>query len=128
MRRRVTAPTWDGVVTEKKAVKKRRKKYGEAHTQGMKKYEWQSYTVYQVIIQKDDGDVFVLSDEDSSFRFDNYVVGDRVRYHGFIDYVEKYDKRNSRYIICAYCGNDNEPCLDSCLHCDEPLLKGAAKQ
>jgi ribosomal protein L40E len=57
--------------------------------------------------------------------FDNYAVGDRVRYHGFMDYVEKYDKRNSKYILCAKCGNDNDPRLDRCSHCDKPLLKGS---
>jgi hypothetical protein len=54
--RRKAAPTWGGRVTEKKVVKKRRKKYGGAYTSGTDRFEWQRYTVYQVVIQKDDGD------------------------------------------------------------------------
>ena len=126
--RRIIGPSWDGVVTDKKVTKKRRKKYGGANANGPGNYEWQSYTLYEVVIQKDDGNYYVIGIEDSSFVFDNYAVGDKVRYHGFMEYVEKYDKSNSKFILCAKCGNDNDPHLDNCTHCDNPLLKGARKQ
>ena len=125
--RRIVAPSWNGIVTEKKVLKKRRKHYGGDNTGGTDNFEWQSYTLYQVVIQKDDGDYYVIGVENSTFVFDNYAVGDKVRYHGFMEYVEKYDKRNNNFILCAFCGNDNDPHMDNCTHCDNPLLKGAKR-
>jgi hypothetical protein len=126
--RRMKAPTWDGMVEEKNVLKKRRKKYTKRKMFFGSRYEWQNYTVYQVVIRKDDKGVMTLDYENSSYHYDNYTVGDRVRFHGFMEYVEKYDKRGCKFIICAYCKNDCKPQLNLCDHCGTPLLKGAMAQ
>ena len=114
---------WDGAVTDKRIVQKKRKVYDDPSGDN-DTFSWEKYQVYEIVIQKQDGSYHTMGREDR-FVFDNYAIGDRVRWHGFIGYLEKYDKRNSRYIFCAKCGNDCNPKLDFCDHCDAPLFKGA---
>jgi len=115
---------WEGTVADKRVAQKKRRVYDDP-TDG-DSFSWQKYAAYEIVIQRQDGKYHITSREDS-FVFDNYAIGDRVRWHGAISYLEKYDKRNSRYIFCAKCGNDCDPKLDSCDHCAAPLLKGAGR-
>jgi len=120
---RSNTENWEGVVTDKRVVQKKRKVYDDP-TGDSNTFSWQKYVDYEIVIQKQDGNYYTTGREDC-FVFDNYAIGDRVRWHGAISYLEKYDKRNSRYIFCAKCGNDCDPKLTLCDHCDSPLLKGA---
>ncbi len=52
-----------------------------------------------------------------------YFVGDVVRYHVGLDFLEKYDKSRDTYIPCCSCGAKNETYNTECSRCHTPLLK-----
>ena len=49
--------------------------------------------------------------------------GDKVRYHGKLDYYEKYDKSHDVEIPCAKCHKFVDIHLDDCPHCHVPVIK-----
>ena len=49
--------------------------------------------------------------------------GDLVRYHGKLDYYEKYDKTHDTEVPCAKCRKFVDIHLDSCPHCHVPIIK-----
>jgi len=50
-------------------------------------------------------------------------VGDRVRYHGKLDYYEKYDKSHDAEVPCADCGRYVDIRLENCPVCKAPIIK-----
>ena len=52
-----------------------------------------------------------------------YKVGDVVRYHNQIDYLEKYDKSRDSYSVCALCKVKADINAGRCPKCSAPLLK-----
>jgi len=50
-------------------------------------------------------------------------IGDRVRYHGKLDYFEKYDKSRDADVPCANCKKYVNIRLDACPNCHVPVIK-----
>jgi len=50
-------------------------------------------------------------------------VGDKVRYHGKLDYFEKYDKSRDTEVPCANCKKYIDLRLDHCPACQVPVVK-----
>ena len=108
---------WEGVVTDKKVEKKRRQVNSGGDSQ------WQYYTTYSVIFDKDGGGQYKLSHEDTTLVYDYYQEGDRVRFHGRLGSLEKYDKSRDAIIFCNACASLNDINDTDCFRCGCPLLK-----
>lgn len=115
-RNRSTA--WDGVVADKQIHQKRRKR----KTDDNGSY-WEQYVLFTVIIKRDDGKTHTLSAEDDDTVFNYYQVGDKVRHHGGLNSIEKYDKSKDKIIFCNACAYLNDIKDDYCVKCRCPLLK-----
>jgi hypothetical protein len=50
-------------------------------------------------------------------------IGDKVRYHGTLDYYEKYDKSRDTKVPCANCRQYVNIRLDNCPNCQVPVIK-----
>ena len=50
-------------------------------------------------------------------------IGDRVRYHGKLDYYEKYDKSRDAEVPCANCRKYIDIRLEYCPVCQAPVIK-----
>ena len=50
-------------------------------------------------------------------------IGDRVRYHGKLDYYEKYDKSRDAEVPCANCHIFIDIRFDTCPNCHVPVIK-----
>jgi hypothetical protein len=50
-------------------------------------------------------------------------IGDKVRYHGKLDYYEKYDKSRDTEVPCAGCRRYVNIRLDNCPNCQVPVIK-----
>ena len=50
-------------------------------------------------------------------------IGDRVRYHGKLDYYEKYDKSRDAEVPCPNCLQYVDIRLESCPKCSVPVIK-----
>lgn len=108
---------WDGVVVDKsKKLKNRVVDSGDNHYT-------ENYTVYKVIIKKDNGKKHVLRNENSDVVYNYYQIGDKVRFHGKLDTLEKYDKSHDSIIFCNACATINKIEDDVCFRCKCPLLK-----
>ena len=110
--------TWDGVVVDKQIEEKRRKRHS-----GDNDYYWEQYTLFTVIIKRDDGKIYTKSAEDDDTVFNYYQIGDKVRHHGGLNSIEKYDKSGDDIIFCNACASLNDIKDDYCLRCKCPLLK-----
>lgn len=111
-------PMWDGVVVDKKKAsrpdhKKNKREPDRAHF----------YTEYTLVIRKENGKKQKLTNRDNSEQYYHFQVGDRVRWHPNLSYLEKYDKSRDNYIFCAVCGKKNHIKNDRCEHCNAPLFK-----
>jgi hypothetical protein len=114
-------PAWDGIVEDKKAFQKtRRKKDGNGN-----KYN-ETYTEYIVYIRRQNSDIFELKKEESA-QYDYFKIGDYVHYHGnkYLHYIEKYDKSLDTTVFCACCGNQSDIRDNYCERCGCILLKEA---
>lgn len=109
--------TWDGVVFEKKAIKKRKKR-----TSGDDTY-YEDVMIYSVIIKKDSGGEHEISTENDDTLYRYYKEGDRVRRHGGLKSFEKYDKSNDDIIFCAACATLCDINEEMCPRCHCPILK-----
>ncbi|OPZ73707.1 MAG: hypothetical protein BWY80_00862 [Firmicutes bacterium ADurb.Bin456] len=109
--------TWDGVVVDKQIEKKRRKKHS-----GDRSY-WEQYTLFSVIIKKDNGKIYTRSTENDDTVFNYFKVGDKVRHHGGLNSIEKFDKTGDEIIFCGACAYLNDIRDDFCVKCKCPLLK-----
>lgn len=110
--------TWDGVVVDKQVENKRRKRHS-----GNKDYYWQQYTVFTVSFKKDNGKIYTTRTEDDDTVYNYFQIGDKVRHHGGLNSLEKYDKSNDDIIFCAACASLNDINDDYCSRCKCPLLK-----
>jgi hypothetical protein len=114
---RSRSTTWDGVVVDKQIEEKRRRRRS-----GDKSY-WEQYTLFSVIIKRDDGKIYTKSAEDDDTVFNYYQIGDKVRHHGGLNSIEKYDKSGDEIIFCNACTYLNDIKDDLCIKCKCPLLK-----
>ncbi len=112
---------WDGVV-EHKQVERREKIRKDSDGQRRKA----SYDVYVLSIRKQNGKLLSVESIDTPGVFDQFQVGDTVRYHGnrHLNCLEKYDKRLDSELFCVSCGAGHDPRANYCSACGCPLLKG----
>lgn len=115
---RKRSKTWDGTVTDKKAIKKNRRQ-----SSGNDDYYWESYVEYTVFIRSDQGKEHKLRVDNNDTIYNYYRVGDRVRHHKGLNTYEKYDKSGDSVIFCACCAKLNDMQTDTCSFCKCPLLK-----
>ena len=110
--------TWDGVVVDKQIEQKKRKK-----RTGNNGYYWKNYVLYTVVIKSERGARHTRSVEDDDTVFNYYQIGDKVRYHGGLNSLEKYDKSGDQIIFCNACASLNDIQNETCFRCHCPLLK-----
>jgi len=109
--------TWDGVVTEKKAYKRRVNDSNDDSS--MVRHE----NVYVIKIKKSNGGSKKHKFVNLSGVYDYYNEGDHLRHHKGFQYYEKYDKSHDSVIMCAACLTMNDINTDHCSRCKCPLLK-----
>lgn len=108
---------WDGIVIDKDKKRKTR-------TQGSGDDSYiENYIRYQVVIKKNDGKKHTIKQDDTDVVFNYYQIGDKVRFHGKLDTLEKYDKSHDSIIFCNACASINRIEDDVCFRCKCPLLK-----
>jgi hypothetical protein len=115
--RRGKKEDWDGVVIDKKKKRKTR-----SQGSGDDSYN-ETYIQHQVIIKKDNGKKHVLKHDDTDVVYNYYQIGDKVRFHGKLNSLEKYDKSHDSIIFCSACASINKIEDDVCFRCKCPLLK-----
>lgn len=115
---RSRSETWDGVVVDKRIEQKRRKK-------GDRKigYYWEDYVLYAVVIESERKTMHSRSVEDDDTVFNYFQIGDKVRHHGGLNSLEKFDKSGDSIIFCNACASLNDIRSESCFRCHCPLLK-----
>ncbi len=109
--------TWDGTVIDKRIQRKVKKKTG------WDEIKYDTYTVYSVVIRDDRGKEHVVTYRDDDTMYNYYRIGDRVRHHGKLRSIEKYDKSGDLFIPCGACGTLCPIDEDFCHRCKCPLLK-----
>ena len=112
---------YDGTVVNKTVEEKVKEvKDNDGETTWKRKVK---YTEYKVHIRCDDGRMRYMTDEFESPRFNDFQIGERLRYHGHFYYYEHYDKSRMTHLNCLCCGTINDIRRDGCEHCGAPLLK-----
>lgn len=107
--------TWDGAVVSKRVYK------GKTKDDDTGAYS--KSTVYEMVVQSDDGRLHKHSFANNPLIYNYFKVGDRVRHHkGFSPY-EKFDKSEDTNIFCIACYEPNSMANDICTRCKCPLLK-----
>jgi len=102
---------WDGIVIDKKIERKPIKKDRE------------DYILYNIYIRRSNGKVHSISAEDDDTIYNYYQIGDKVRHHGGLNTLEKYNKSKDKIIFCNACASLNDIEDDYCHRCKCPLLK-----
>jgi len=119
---RASARTWDGEVIDKKIT--RHNTYDD-NTSGV--YDVHYY--HAIIFRLAGGGRKKMQRKcqtGSLNEWDMMVylnIGDRVRYHGRLDYYEKYDKSRDAEVPCANCHKYVDIRLDNCPYCQVPVIK-----
>jgi hypothetical protein len=118
--RRAGAKTWDGEVIDKKViVRDSEDRNGNAQT---------SYD-HTIVFRLSSGGKKKMKRRlrsGSLGAWDMMVylsVGDKVRYHGKLDYYEKYDKTRDAEVPCANCRVYVDLRHDVCPNCGAPVIK-----
>lgn len=115
---RKRSKTWDGVVVDKTAKKKKKKV-----NDGDDNYRTEIYTEYCVVIKSDQGKKYEITEHNTTFLYDYYNLGDKVRHHAGLNSYEKFDKSKDSIVFCAACGTLCNIEEDHCPRCKCPLLK-----
>ncbi|MHB1152588.1 MAG: hypothetical protein ACYCWE_06555 [Eubacteriales bacterium] len=113
-----TGRQWEGNVIYKE-VNDRKKSYISGN-----KVIQQVYTEYAVHVKTLNGKNIILTYKNDDTMYNYFNIGDRIRHHGKVKYIEKYDKSNDSIILCAACGYKSDIRADYCSACGCPLLKG----
>ena len=119
---RAWASTWDGEVVNKTIVK-------HQYSNRPDKHHTHTYYLHTIFFRLANGGRKKMrrklhSSSLNAWNMMTYLgIGDQVRYHGKLDYYEKYDKSRDAQIPCAVCGKFVDIRPDRCPHCQAPLLK-----
>ena len=114
---------WEGTV-EDKLIKTYEKRSRDRETGE----EEVSYSTYYQVLFRDTGGRERKAVQSVRSLYDYLEAGDRVRYHGRLNYYEKYDKSREDFIPCASCGHREDARASRCGRCGCVLLKGAVQQ
>jgi hypothetical protein len=112
---RLNSKTWDGIIVDKKAVKKRRRIKDDDSIK--------EYIEYTIFIRNNNGKTRTSSADDDDTLYNYYQIGDKVRHHKGLNSFEKYDKSKDSIIFCNACASLNHIDDDFCFRCKCPLLK-----
>ncbi|MBN2793952.1 MAG: zinc ribbon domain-containing protein [Clostridia bacterium] len=112
--------TWDGVVVDKTATKKKKKVSTGSDNND---FYWKQYMEYIVVIRSEKGKKHKLRTEDDATIYNYYNVGEKVRHHAGLNTFEKYDKTHDSIIFCNACATKCDITMDTCPRCKCPLLK-----
>lgn len=118
--RKKRSKTWDGVVVDKTATKKKKKVNTGSDNND---YYWKEYMEYIVEIRSEKNKKHKIRTEDDATLYHYYQVGDKVRHHAGLDTFEKYDKTHDTIIFCNACATKCDIQMDTCPRCKCPLLK-----
>jgi len=110
-------PSWEGTVIDKKK-QRRRRRIKEANG-----YRYEDYIEYIVYFGGPSGQTHEVTIENNDLLFDYYNIGDRIKFHGLLRTIEKYDKSKDEVIFCNACSDVNDIKDDYCHRCKAPLLK-----
>ena len=120
--RRASAKTWDGDVIDKKITERRNR--NDAAATG---YDLDYY--HTIVFRLTSGGKKKMqrklrTNEMNAWDMMIYLnIGDRVRYHGKLDYYEKYDKSRDAEVPCANCHKYVDIQLEHCPVCQAPIIK-----
>ncbi len=112
-KRHFNKKSWEGVVIDKDIKTKR----------DSKNYSYNTYKEYTVRFKGNNGEKHKISIRRNREYFDYFKIGDRVRFHGGLNTIEKFDKSRDSIIYCNACGTKNDITNDFCRRCKVPLLK-----
>lgn len=115
--KRKRSKTWDGIVIDKTA-KKKRKNVGNGEDSYVKRY-----IDYTVVIQAENKKKYKIKVADNPLYYNYYKIGDKVRHHAGLNTYEKYDKRSDDIIFCNACSRKCDIQEEECPKCHCPLLK-----
>jgi len=119
---RASARTWDGEVTDKKITERRSRNNAAATGYDIDYY-------HTIVFRLASGGKKEMrrklrTNELNAWDMMIYLnIGDRVRYHGKLDYYEKYDKSRDAEIPCANCHKYVDIRLEYCPVCQVPIIK-----
>ncbi|MFP4457247.1 MAG: hypothetical protein ACLFPS_06265 [Clostridia bacterium] len=108
--------SWDGVVTNKEVNKRSRRYYDNNEEKN------QDYLEYKIEFSGNNNQKHVIKVIDQAV-FNYYNLGEKVRYHGRLNTVEKFDKSKDSEIFCNICSTKNSKRNDYCKGCNLPLFK-----
>jgi len=120
--RRAAAKTWDGEVIDKKITERRNR--NDAAPTG---YDTDYYHI--IVFRLTNGRKKKMRRKlrtNALNAWDMMIylnIGDKVRYHGKLDYYEKYDKSRDAEVPCANCHKYVDIRLENCQHCQVPVVK-----
>lgn len=98
-------PTWDGEITEKEVLKKNGRTY------------------FVVYIEGQNNQKHEISTENDATLYDYFKIGEKVRFHGKLKSIEKFDKSKDDIIFCNACSFMHDIEEHICRNCGCPLLK-----
>lgn len=98
-------PSWEGEVVEKKIIKEKK------------------HTAFIVYFKDTSNKRHKLVSEDDATEYDYYKIGEKVKYHGKLKTIEKFDKSKDAIVFCNACCFLHEIHEDICKNCGCPLLK-----
>ena len=83
------------------------------------------YNDYTLVIRDNKGRIKNFTQKGSRIYFDNFEIGDYIRYHGnrHIDSLEKYDKSKDTILICSSCKAICDIRNNFCERCGTVLIK-----
>lgn len=113
---------WDGVVIDKKIKNKNRRKQIDG-SEKSKGYYLEDYVLFTIVIRSYSGKIHEISTENDDTKYKYYQIGDKVRHHGGLNTLEKFDKSKDTIIFCNACASLNNIEDDYCHRCNCPLLK-----
>lgn len=98
-------PSWEGEVVEKKIIRKK------------------NYTAFVVYFKDTTNKIHEKAAENDATVYDYFKIGEKVRFHGKLKTIEKFDKSNDAIIFCNACSFMCDIEDDVCRNCGCPLLK-----
>jgi len=119
---RASKKTWDGEVTDKKITERHNRNNATASG-----YDSDYY--HTIVFRLTNGGKKKMrkklrTNELNAWDMMIYLnIGDKVRYHGKLDYYEKYDKSRDAEVPCANCHKYVDIRFEYCPVCQVPLIK-----
>lgn len=115
--------TFDGVVVDKRVRDLRHRDYESTGLVTLSIGDSRGRNFQHIIVVRDNRGRKHKKNVRTPEAFNYFQIGDRVRYHGKLGTLEKYDKSRDRIILCNVCERVNDIREDKCKRCKAPLFK-----